>query len=538
MKSSSPNSVKEHYQTLRQRSPSELWSCEVPAFNSATQQERLRSVSVIRAVGVVFSESGSAAQKSEALEWLRGLVADPQEKIRRYAMAAMPKLGSGEAEEKTLLGLAPRAASVRESEILAKTLGRIGGRATLAAASDQSGVPLNLDRQKLQANIARRESSDGIDLDALVPLKEGVRITLECRDGMEALLADELASDKELAGMFEQEGSQRGRLRLTQTRPFTLRHLYKLRCFSELSFSLGALHPLSHRRAPLNEAEIARILSSDLTFHLLSHLTHGAIRYRLELLSRRAEPATIGRIACRVFHRQPQLLNDSREALWEVQISESARGVFVNLLPRLRPDPRFAYRQGDVPAASHPPLAAALARIAKVGAFARERIWDPFCGSGLELAECLLFQRSADVFGTDLSRSAIGVARANLAAVLGEKRDGDGQIRFAACDFREGMERLGLDALTLMITNPPLGKRVPVGDLREMMEGVFECAERVLVPGGRLVVVNPLDLGPRGGRLRLETAQAADLGFAHLRIERYAAIADRLPVNALNKKYI
>jgi len=80
-----------------------------------------------------FFSLDAGALKTEALAWLLALVKDPEEKIRRYAMAALPKLGSGEAEEKQRLTLANQAVSARETQFLAKTLECIGGSETLNA---------------------------------------------------------------------------------------------------------------------------------------------------------------------------------------------------------------------------------------------------------------------------------------------------------------------------------------------------------------------------------------------------------------------
>src|SRR5580700_2405141 len=80
----------------------------------------------------------------------------------------------------------------------------------------------------------------------------------------------------------------------------------------------------------------------------------------------------------------------------------------------MTPDPRFAYRRRDVPAASHPPLAACLARLA--GRLPNEVIWDPFCGSGLELIESALLGGARSVCGSDCSSQAIAIAQNTLAA--------------------------------------------------------------------------------------------------------------------------
>src|SRR5688572_19204154 len=105
MKSREKTRNKEQYQRLRALSCQRLWDEEVAQFNQASPRERADMVAVVRAVGVVFSASGSAEQKARARSWLGGLLSDPCEKIRRYAMAAIPKIGAGPVEETELLRL-------------------------------------------------------------------------------------------------------------------------------------------------------------------------------------------------------------------------------------------------------------------------------------------------------------------------------------------------------------------------------------------------------------------------------------------------
>ena len=59
----SAEKTKELYNQLRHLSCEELWEDEVPRFNAATERERADRVALVRAVGVVFSEQGSDAQK-------------------------------------------------------------------------------------------------------------------------------------------------------------------------------------------------------------------------------------------------------------------------------------------------------------------------------------------------------------------------------------------------------------------------------------------------------------------------------------------
>ena len=522
MTNSSSDRLRAHYQQLRLLSCDQLWTREVPGFDTAPPPERMQLVSVVRAVGVVFSETGSPAQKQQARNWLRGLLSDPTEKVRRYAMAALPKLGAGEAEEHELLALVGKAASEREDRALVQTLSRIGGKATLELGAADQGGRLGVSVQQLKANVARKEGAGSLALDAPLKKLEGIRVVLQCRSGLTPFVVEELNQSAALKGVFRIGRQDAERIEFVPDKVFSLNNIYGLRCFSTLVFPLGELPLRDGPDSPLDPRALAAIIASGPARHIMQSFTEGTVRYRLEFFARRTSPTLANEIAEHVFAAAPALLNDPRQALWEVSIRETATGVRVELTPRLRPDPRFAYRRGDVPAASHPPLAAAMARLAGIGSFGAEKIWDPFCGSGLELAECALRGEGGAVFGTDLSPEAVAVAKLNFASANRERKSV--RARFVACDFREAFRHSDLsdlNELSLVISNPPLGKRVPVNDLRSMVRALFGFAARLLRPGGRLVFVNPVELRPESGELKLDFRQKVDVGFAHLYLEKW-----------------
>ena len=70
MKSGEKNAGKELYHQLRALSWEQLWTDEVPRFDKASPKERSERVAVVRAVGVVFSESGGPERKEEVKRWL------------------------------------------------------------------------------------------------------------------------------------------------------------------------------------------------------------------------------------------------------------------------------------------------------------------------------------------------------------------------------------------------------------------------------------------------------------------------------------
>jgi 23S rRNA G2445 N2-methylase RlmL len=265
---------------------------------------------------------------------------------------------------------------------------------------------------------------------------------------------------------------------------------------------------------------LAAVITSPLSRRLLQTFTEGAIRYRLNFVSKGHQRAAVGRLAGRVYARCPEILNDARKVTWTIDIYPDGRGHLVELRPNLTPDPRFSYRLKDVPAASHPPLAACLARLA--GRVENEVIWDPFCGSGLELAESALLGGVRRVYGTDLSGEALGIAQNNFRAAKGPSVP----AKFMRGDFRDiaSGQELPVGTITLIITNPPLGKRVPVDDLRRLIEDLFRVAVAVLKPGGRLVLVNPLSMAAPPPLLKLQFRQKVDLGGFQCRMEKYLKV--------------
>jgi predicted RNA methylase len=500
------------YRQLRALSCEELWGVEVPRFERANPRERMQRVALIRAVGVVFAESGAAEQKNAVRAWLRRLLRDPSEKIRRYAMAALPKIGAGAGEEGELLSLLKPDTGEREKKFLGRALEKIGGAATLAVVARTPGL-LPQTEQKVKASLARAESPSVIRLDRVFAPGRGLRIHLRCRKGLETIVRGEardfIAKNRKFR-LLEFRGEC---VALTPLAPFSLAELYTLRCFDTLGFGLGVV------RAPKPEASVeplAKVIASPLTRQLLEAFTEGSLRYRLDYVGKGHQRGAVRLVADRAYALCPDILNDARQAPWAIDLHPVKGGCSVELRPKLTPDPRLYYRTDDVWAASHPPLAACMARIA--GRVKDEIVWDPFCGSGMELIESALLGGVKSIHGTDLDPAAIAIAQANVAAA----KLAAVQSRFTCGDFRDyaGIEGLGPNSVTLMITNPPMGRRIRVPNLKGLIGDVFQVAAEVLKPGGRLVFVNPVRIEPSpSSSLKLQYQQMIDLGGFECRLE-------------------
>jgi len=508
---------KDLYRQLRVLSCEKLWNDEVARFDRSTPKERMEWVAVIRAVGTVFSESGTAKQKAEVRSWLVRLLQDPSEKVRRYAMTALPKIGAGTSEEGVLLSLLRETTVEREKKFLGQALDKIGGTATLNVVAGVRGF-LPQTEQKVKASVARRERPSVIRMDSTLSDSTRLRIHLRCRKGLEEIVRDEVKEDIAKHGKFCIVEVRSRLVAITPVAPFSLADIYALRCFATVGFVLGTVRSSN----PTESIDVlASLITSPLSRSVLAAFTEGSIRYRLEFVSKGHQRGAVRLLANRAYAMCPDVLNDARSAPWSMDILPTGHGISVELRPKLTPDPRFTYREDDIPAASHPPLAACMARLG--GRVNNEIVWDPFCGSGLELIERVLLGGVQSIYGTDISPGAIAISRANFAAAKVKAV----QSKFTCCDFRDyaTVEGLGPKSVTLIITNPPMGRRIRIPNMRGLFGDFFTVAAAVLKPGGRLVFANPLRIEPLDPSLKLQYRQVIDLGGFDCRLEMYLKLA-------------
>ena len=137
----------------------------------------------------------------------------------------------------------------------------------------------------------------------------------------------------------------------------------------------------------------------------------------------------------------------------------------------------------------------------------------------MELIERALLGGVGTAYGTDLDARALEVARANFsAATLSSTEANLIQIDFRDV-FRDQLIKEG--SISLIISNPPLGRRVRVKDLRGLFGDFFAVASRGLKPDGLLIFTNPLQMGPNDPSLTLEYSQTVDLGGFNCQLEMY-----------------
>ena len=506
------------YRRLRELPKEVLWNAEAARFDAASPRERMDRVAVIRAVGMLFSRFGSEEEKSTVREWLITLLRDPQEKIRRYAIAALPKIGPGAGGESRMLELLKEAGEEREQRHLGRALEKIGGAATLAALEETEGLNLPaITRQKVKAAVSRVENPSEVRLDARIRPDAGLQVLLHCRKGLEEFVREE-AVELLSGNEWRIESVKPGLVTLQPLKDFSLATLYRMRCFATIGFPLGNVSGVS---GPAWIETLARCIASLRTQSLMRDTTRGAARYRLEFAGRGHQRGAIRQVIERAYELCPGILNDARQAPWSIDVIASGGGMSsVELRPRLYPDPRLRYRQDDIAAASHPPLAACMARLA--GLKESEVIWDPFCGSGLELIERSLRGGVTTAYGTDLDSKALDVARVKFASA----RLAPTRAEFIRSDFRDAGQSAGIapGSISLVITNPPLGRRIRIKDMQGLFIDLYAESARALGIGGRLIFVNPLRTVPGDPSLRLEYQKTIDLGGFNCRLEMYRKV--------------
>jgi HEAT repeats/RMKL-like, methyltransferase domain len=335
--------------------------------------------------------------------------ADP--KTRRNAIIALGQFRGLKAVEAALLQAWEREDRVDHRRSLAAALGKMGSGDALdrlRAAADEltrtSGADSELVRITEHAvamldRTAKRGAGGAIDAERAPP--RPVPVILRCRAGIEALLASEAGMD------LEPRVLRPGRV-LAVLRG-KMKGLFECRTMLDFAFPL----PQEWIRDGEDVADaVARSITSVEARMIFDTWTVGPARYRLAWGTGGHQRALVWRVAKLVGLRAPYLVNDPTNSTWEVTATPTRRFVDVEVAPKAVHDPRFFYRVGDVPAASHPTLAAALVRVA--GVSPDDVVWDPFVGGGTELVERALAGPFARLVGTDVDPRALEVARGNF----------------------------------------------------------------------------------------------------------------------------
>lgn len=162
---------------------------------------------------------------------------------------------------------------------------------------------------------------------------------------------------------------------------------------------------------------------------------------------------------------------------------------------------RRGYKQESGPGTLHPPMAAALARLADPAP--ASTVADPFCGDGTIAIETALSYPAARVLAGDINDVRLGHAERNAV------RAGVSLTLCRADAARLPWPDQSIDAV---ITNPPWNIAVDArGLLRSSLDGFWRQLPRLLAPDGRLCLISdagldaPAQLQQMGYQLALAT---------------------------------
>ncbi len=453
--------------------------------------------------GRLLGVLGRVARASATPEFRGALLAaldDSDERVRRVASGALGKLTVAELEGRLIERW--QTASALERRSLAEALGKSGSERALALLRAERNHDTELQRIVERACLVlerdlKRALASRIALDR--PLGEAQSLVIHCRAGLSSVLAEEARA----LGVATIVGPDRVRL----SHRGTFGQLLRLR--TALDFGLEVPLP-----GTIQDSLSGRVLSA------LQHpdaeravrlWTEGRARFRLSFVEGGHQRDKVWRIASAVAQGIQWFHNDPHESTWEVVI-DAVRGS-IELCPRRFDDLRFTYRVDDVRAASHPTLAAALARVA--GVRADDVVWDPFVGSGLELIERGLLGPFRKLIGSDVAEGALAAAGANAARAHLD-------LDLILADARSHRLR----GVSLIISNPPMGRRVARdGSLAPLLDAFLANAANALAPAGRLVWLSPLPAQTAGRArqlgLRVTRHEAVDLGGFSAELQRF-----------------
>lgn len=159
-----------------------------------------------------------------------------------------------------------------------------------------------------------------------------------------------------------------------------------------------------------------------------------------------------------------------------------------------RPLHRRGYKTESGPGTLHPPVAAALARLA--GPAVAGVVADPFCGDGTIAIETALADPGGRVLAGDIDPVRLGQAQRNAA------RAGVAGPRLAWCQLDAGQLPWHRGGVGAVITNPPWNLTVDArGRLRGSLDRFWGRLAELLDVGGRLCLIADAQLDTPG-RLR------------------------------------
>jgi precorrin-6B methylase 2 len=423
-----------------------------------TPQNILQYRAALRTLGEI-AEAGNLQDKPVTRALVLDHLITHHDAERRSLITCLGHLGLDAQAEAALIDLWKNEKRDDQLRVLAAALGRVGSADSQpylkACASSAPLVQREVARalSAISSRHMRAHSGEGrIDGDKILT---DTKVRLRCRTGLTDVLLTNLPTtiqNPHVCAPGQIDADLNG----------ALNSLFECRLWSDAVLCVP--------NAGVNAEQFAIALAGSAGV-LLRNLTVGAPTWRLNLPNAsRGQLLDYVRAAQRAV---PDLPNSPERAVWELRPNHTD----LEIVPRFWPDPRFKYLRATIPGMTHPPLAAALAALSEPRV--DDVVWDPFCGTGTELAERAKAGPYAKLIGSDRDATAIAAARQNL----------------------QGIERLELhigDALklklanvTVLLTNPPYGRKVQGGNTANLLHDLFEHATK-LMPRGRIVICSPM----------------------------------------------
>lgn len=349
-----------------------------------------------------------------------------------------------------------------------------------------------------------------------------MRLTARCVRGLEWALAAEVelydtADDIRLSE--RQVSFEVPRLRAD---------LLALRTADDLLLHVGTLHGIDHTRAALAAltrrlqridfaaalnrlGEVREVPSARPTFDVVASLL-GRRNYNRYAVEDAAGQIVEDAVGARYVSRNPDSAGDAAgtaESDFTVRLSLSGDTVDVALRVPSKPLHRRPWKLDTGPGTLHPPLAAALVRIAAAGDGAGASVLDPFCGDGTIAIEAALAFPDAEVLAADLDADRLSNARANATRANADR------IQFVHADA--GRTSAQGDSLDVLVTNPPWNRSVgAAGVLTETLDPFWQRVPSSLTSHGRIVTIAEahLDVPTRLRRMGYSVALAQTIRLA------------------------
>ncbi len=192
----------------------------------------------------------------------------------------------------------------------------------------------------------------------------------------------------------------------------------------------------------------------------------------------------------------------------EVVLTEDAGKILLGETLAVQPFKDLSLRDYGRPARDDqsgmlpPKLAQAMINLAQVED-KESLLVDPFCGSGTVLSEALLLGYK-NVCGSDISVKAIDDTKKNISWLKELYKLGDIKFKFAAKNVLDLSKFVKIESAAAIITEPYLGPqrgRIEFEAVIKELENLYSSALRefhkILIPGGRAVMVWPIFYGDR-----------------------------------------